>query len=64
MIFATRRINETLEITDQVSIVIVSIDGDGVRLGIVAPAEVPVLRQEVLDALRRLRGGAQDTSTT
>jgi carbon storage regulator len=38
---------------DNVQITVVDIRGDKVRLGIVAPAEIPVHRKEVYDAIQR-----------
>jgi carbon storage regulator len=40
-------------IGDNIVITVVEVRGDKVRLGIEAPSEVPVHRQEVLDAMRR-----------
>jgi carbon storage regulator len=40
-------------IGDKVVITIVDIRGDKVRIGIEAPADIPVHRQEVYDAIRR-----------
>ena len=40
-------------IGDDVMITIVDIRGDKVRLGIDAPSEIPVHRQEVYDAIKR-----------
>jgi carbon storage regulator len=40
-------------IGDDIVITIVDIRGDKVRLGIEAPLEVPVHRQEVYDAIKR-----------
>jgi carbon storage regulator len=40
-------------IGDNVQVTIVDIRGDKVRLGIVAPSEIPVHRKEVYDAIQR-----------
>ena len=42
----------------------VSVRGDKVRLGIEAPSEVPVHRQEVLDAMRRHAADTKPPATT
>lgn len=42
-------------IGDDIKIVVVDIRGDKVRLGIQAPASVPVHRQEVYDAIQKER---------
>jgi carbon storage regulator len=40
-------------IGDKVVVTIVDIRGDKVRLGVQAPEEIPVHRQEVYDAIKR-----------
>jgi carbon storage regulator len=49
----SRKKNESIVIDDDITIVVVEIRGDKVRLGIEAPKEVPVHRREVYDAIRR-----------
>ena len=53
MLVLSRKKNETIVIGDDITIVVVEIRGDKVRLGIEAPKEVPVHRQEVYDAIKR-----------
>jgi len=43
--------NESIVINNDIVITVVEIRGDKVRLGIVAPKDVPVHRQEVYDAI-------------
>lgn len=43
--------NESIVINNDIVVMVVEIRGDKVRLGIVAPKEVPVHRQEVYDAI-------------
>jgi carbon storage regulator len=50
-------------IGDNVQITIVDIRGDKVRLGIVAPSEIPVHRKEVYDAIQRENRKAAEVST-
>jgi carbon storage regulator len=50
-------------IGDNVQITIVDIRGDKVRLGIVAPVEIPVHRKEVYDAIQRENRKAAEVST-
>jgi carbon storage regulator len=45
-------------------VVLVEIRGDKVRLGIEAPKDVPVHRQEVFDALHRVAGGEEPGTTS
>lgn len=53
MLVLSRKRDERIVIGDNIVITVVEVRGDKVRLGIDAPSEVPVHRQEVLDALRR-----------
>lgn len=53
MLVLSRKENETIVIGRDVTITVVQIRGDKVRLGIAAPLEVPVHRGEVADAIRR-----------
>ena len=53
MLVLSRKKNESIIIGDDITIVVVESCGDKVRLGIEAPKEVPVHRQEVYEAIRR-----------
>jgi carbon storage regulator len=53
MLVLSRKKNESLVINDDITIVVVEIRGDKVRLGVEAPKETPVHRNEVYEAIRR-----------
>lgn len=53
MLVLSRKKNESIVINDDITIVVVEIRGDKVRLGIEAPKEIPVHRREVYDAIKR-----------
>lgn len=53
MLVLSRKKNESIVINDDITIVVVEIRGDKVRLGVEAPKEVPVHRREVFDAIHR-----------
>jgi len=53
MLVLSRKKNESIVIDDRIVITVVEIRGDKVRLGIQAPRDVAVHRQEVYDALRK-----------
>ena len=53
MLVLSRQRDESIVIADNIVITIVDIRGDKVRLGIEAPKEIPVHRQEVYDAIQR-----------
>ncbi|MGC6448578.1 MAG: carbon storage regulator CsrA [Rubripirellula sp.] len=57
MLVLSRHRDESIMIGDDVVITIVDIRGDKVRLGIKAPQEIPVHREEVYDAIKRENDG-------
>jgi carbon storage regulator len=63
MLVLSRKKNESIVINNDITIVVVEIRGDKVRLGVEAPKEVPVHRREVYDAIRRNDAAAAQTRT-
>lgn len=57
MLVLSRKKNESIVINDDITVVVVEIRGDKVRLGVEAPKEVPVHRREVYDAIKRSENG-------
>lgn len=53
MLILARQKDETIMIGDDIEVTVVDIRGDKVRLGITAPKDVSVHRQEVYNAIRR-----------
>jgi len=53
MLVLSRQRDERIMIGDEVTVTVVDIRGDKVRLGIEAPAEVPVHRREIYEAIQR-----------
>lgn len=53
MLVLSRKRNERITIGDNIAITVVEVRGDKVRLGIEAPNDVPVHRQEVYDLIQR-----------
>jgi len=53
MLVLSRKKNESIRIGDDITVVVVEIRGDKVRLGIEAAADQPVHRQEVYEAIKR-----------
>jgi carbon storage regulator len=53
MLVLSRKRDERIVIGDNIVITIVDVRGDKVRVGIEAPPEIPVHRQEVAEALKR-----------
>lgn len=56
MLILSRKLNESIVIDGQIVVKILRIDRDTVKLGIQAPAQLPVHRQEIHDAIIRNRG--------
>ena len=53
MLVLSRKKNESIVINNDITIVVVEIRGDKVRLGVEAPKEVPVHRKEIYEAIKR-----------
>jgi carbon storage regulator len=53
MLVLSRQRDESIIIGDNIVVTIVDIRGDKVRLGINAPTDIPVHRQEVYEAIQR-----------
>lgn len=60
MLVLSRKKNESIVINNDITIVVVEIRGDKVRLGVEAPKEVPVHRREVYDAIKRSEMAQED----
>ena len=53
MLILTRRINETLMVGDDVTVTVLGISGNQVRIGVNAPRSVPVHRQEIYEKIKQ-----------
>ena len=52
MLVLTRRVGETLILGHDIRITVLAVSGNQVRLGVTAPKEVPVHREEVAERIR------------
>ncbi|MGQ9631081.1 MAG: carbon storage regulator CsrA [bacterium] len=52
MLVLSRKLNESIMVGDDVEIVVVSIKGDQVKLGINAPRHIPVHRKEIYEEIQ------------
>ena len=61
MLILTRRVGETLMIGDQITVTVLGVKGNQVRVGISAPKDVSVHREEIFQRIKR--DGADDGTT-
>ncbi len=67
MLILTRRVGESLMIGDDVTITVLAVKGNQIRLGVNAPRDVAVHRQEIVErdaAAHVTGGGTQSTAPT
>lgn len=60
MLILTRRVGETLMIGDDVSITVLGVKGNQVRIGVNAPKDVAVHREEIYDRIQKEQGVEDD----
>lgn len=56
MLILTRRVGETLMIGDQVTVTVLGVKGNQVRIGVNAPRDVAVHREEIYERIKREQG--------
>lgn len=57
MLILTRRVGETLMIGDEVTVTVLGVKGNQVRIGVNAPKNVSVHREEIYERIRQEREG-------
>lgn len=56
MLILTRRVGETVVIGDEVQVTVLGVKGNQVRLGVNAPRDVSVHRQEIYERIQKEQG--------
>jgi carbon storage regulator len=53
MLILTRRVGETIKIGDDITVTVLGVKGNQVRVGVDAPKQVPVHREEIYERVKR-----------
>jgi len=62
MLILTRRVGETLMIGDDVTVTVLGVKGNQVRIGINAPKDLAVHREEIYQRIRREQEGRKESA--
>ncbi|MHB9292531.1 putative carbon storage regulator [Hollandina sp. SP2] len=63
MLILSRKVNEKIMIGENISISIIEIQGDHIRIGVDAPKTVKVFRQEVFDSIKSENKAAAESTS-
>lgn len=64
MLILSRKIDEKIKIGDDITITLIDVHGDQVKIGVEAPKNIKVFRQEVFDAIQSENKAAAVSSDT
>ena len=63
MLILTRRVGETLMVGDDVTVTVLGVKGNQVRIGVNAPKDVAVHREEIYERIRKESEGGDSNKT-
>ncbi len=63
MLILSRKIDQQIKIGDDISITIIEVRGDQVKIGVEAPRDVKVFRQEVFNAIKNENTAASNVNS-
>lgn len=63
MLILTRRVGETLMIGDEVTVTVLGVKGNQVRIGVNAPRDISVHREEIYERIKREQAGTPGQTT-
>ena len=62
MLILTRRVGETLMIGDEVTVTVLGVKGNQIRIGVNAPKEVAVHREEIYERIKKEEAAETDVA--